>query len=391
MANDLHIKTGLGVPPAPPEAPVINAQRLAALQAFNARLVCMTVDETSYEEVVKGVRRVVGCDACALFLAGGSSEELELKAARGYEGVAAGLRIRLDDPSSLHAQAFGEEYLVHVDDLRLQPNMAGLDDDMASVLVIPVISNRGPVGVFEFASRNAGAFGPQDIGLCSMAVDQMAYSLENMRLVGELSLTRDAVIRGMAVLAEIRDPCIGGHLSRICAYSSYLAERLLGRMGYHEVTRRFADSISRSAALHDVGKVGIPDDILLKPGKLTADEFDVMKEHTNIGYNILRDSPSQLMAMAGEIAVAHHEKFGGGGYPRGVKGEAIPLVGRICAVADVFDALSSERPYKEAWPTEKALQFIKDHSGDQFDPKCVDVFVDYFDEILEVKERYRDQ
>ncbi|MCP4571597.1 MAG: HD domain-containing protein [bacterium] len=379
MASDAHIQTRFGAPPVQPP-PVVSTQRLAALQAFNARLVCMTVDETSYEEVVRGVGRVVGCDSCALFLHDGSSEELELKASVGHDGVEPGLRVRFDDAASIHAQAFREEYLVHVDDLREQPGMAGIDKDMASVLVMPVISNRGPVGVFEFASRTPEAFGPEDIGLCSMAVDQMAYSLENMRLVGELSLTRDAVIRGMAVLAEIRDPCIGGHLSRICAYAGYLAERLFGRMGYHEVTREFIEAISRSAALHDVGKVGIPDAILLKPAKLTDREFKVMKTHTLLGGQLLQGliqdfGEYTVITMGADVAASHHEWWDGTGYPAELAGREIPLAARIVAICDVYDALTSKRVYKEAWTQADTTNEMMSKAGVQFDPELLKVFL----------------
>ncbi len=371
------------------------ADRLQALQSFNARLVCMTIDETSYDEVVRGVGRVIGSDACSLFLHDAATDELELKAAVGYADVAVGCRIPVGEAASAHAQAFREEYLVHSDNQRLEPGMQVLSDEHAAVLILPVISNNGPVGVFEFASRTEGAFSPQDIGLCSMAVDQMAYSLENMRLVGELSRSRDAVIRGMALLAEIRDPHIGGHLSRICEYSGLLARQLAGRMGYHQVTREFVDSISRSAALHDVGKVGIPDSILLKPGKLTADEYDVMKTHTITGAELLRGLMADfgeyaLITMGAEVALCHHEWWDGSGYPRGLAGREIPLSARIVAIADVYDALTSRRIYKQAWSQDDTMQTLRDKAGTHFDPDLVEVFLARPDLLAEIRDRYAD-
>jgi len=235
----------------------------------------------------------------------------------------------------------------------------------------------------------------QDIGLCSMVVDQMAYSLENMRLVGELSRTRDAVIRGMAMLAEIRDPNIGGHLNRICAYSGHLAEQLYGRPGYHEVTRDFIDAISRSAALHDVGKVGIPDAILLKPGKLTPAEYDVMKSHTTTGADLLRGLMDDfgeypLIAMGAEVARAHHEWWDGSGYPRGIAGREIPLAARIVAIADVYDALTSRRIYKEAWSHEETCRLMCEKAGRQHDPELVEIFFASPEALAEIRARYRD-
>jgi len=139
--------------------------------------------------------------------------------------------------------------------------------------------------------------------------------------------------------------------------------------------------IFRAAPLHDVGKLGISDEILLKPGKLTPEEFLVMQSHTTIGDQILSNSASVLIQTAQEIAVSHHEKFDGSGYPKGLVGEAIPLSGRIIAVADVFDALTSKRPYKEAWSFEQAISYIKENSGTSFDPRCVNAFFKNMGEI----------
>jgi response regulator RpfG family c-di-GMP phosphodiesterase len=399
MSRDSHDTTthGPDVMPAGGGQPLAepSADRLQALQSFNARLVCMTIDESSYDEVVRGVVRVIGCDACALFLHDAATDELELKAAAGYGSLDGGLRIAVTDMSSVHAQAFREEYLVHTGDQRDEPGMTVLSDEHATVLILPVISNNGPVGVVEFASRAPEAFSPQDIGLCSMTVDQMAYSLENMRLVGELSRSRDAVIRGMALLAEIRDPHIGGHLNRICAYSGYLAAQLAGRMGYHEVTREFVDVISRAAALHDVGKVGIPDAILLKPGKLTSDEYDVMKTHTVTGADLLRGLMHEfgeyaLITMGAEVAMCHHEWWDGSGYPRGLAGREIPLAARVVAIADVYDALTSRRCYKDAWSPEETFAALRTKAGTHFDPDLVDVFLARPSELERIRNRYPD-
>jgi putative two-component system response regulator len=139
------------------------------------------------------------------------------------------------------------------------------------------------------------------------------------------------------------------------------------------------------------GKVGIPDHILLKPGRLDPAEFDIMKQHPIIGHKILADSGSPLLQMAAVIALSHHEKFDGSGYPHGLAGEAIPLVGRIVAVADVFDALTSARPYKLAWDVDTALELMRSQRGIHFDPQCVDAFLERFDEVLAVRQRFADE
>ncbi len=366
--------------------------RMKAVQAFNARLVFMTFDESSYDEIVQGVRRVIGCDSCALFLYDKSHRTLVLKSAAGYEGLQAPLSIPVDSVESLHAQAFREEYLVHMNDLTTT-RMLTLSSELGSNLVLPVISDKGPFGVLDVGSLTPSYFGDVEVGMCSMLVDQMAYSLENMRLVRELSDSRDAVIRGMALLSEIRDSHIGGHLNRICAMSEYLARRLHEIGGYPEVDRHFIQTLSRSAALHDVGKVGIPDSILQKPDKLTPAEYEIMKSHAMIGGNLLNGLIDEfgefdMIAMGAEVAICHHEWWDGSGYPKGLKGREIPLSARILALCDVYDALASLRVYKEAWDHRRILETIRGLSGTQFDPDLVEIFLQNPPELERIRARY---
>jgi len=372
-----------------------DVERLLALQAFNARMVCMTVDESSYQEVVSGVWKVMGCDFCALFLRDDSAGALRLVASEGYEELAPELSISYTDTASMHVQAFTEEYLVHMDDLTDQFGIKPLSAELNSSLVMPIIANSGPVGVFDFGSRQAGAFSPGEISMCSMLVDQMSYSLENIRLVNELSRSRDAVIRGMALLAEIRDTHIGGHLNRICEYSRYLAEQLLGRPGYAEVNQSFIDTIARAAALHDVGKVGIPDAILLKPGKLTGPEFEIMKSHTTMGAELLEGlikdyGEYAMITMGAEMAAGHHERWDGSGYPSGIVGRDIPLSARILALCDVYDALTSRRIYKDAWGIDETIKTIREAKGKQFDPELLEIFLARPADLREIRKAYPD-
>ena len=188
----------------------------------------------------------------------------------------------------------------------------------------------------------------------------------------------------LARAAEYRDPETGAHIQRMAHYSKHIARIL-------ELPVVEQDLLLESAPMHDIGKVGTPDNILLKPGKLTDEEFAIMKQHAVIGYEVLNASSSPLLKVAAEIAHTHHEKFDGSGYPRGLKGEDIPLFGRIVAVADVFDALTSERPYKKAWSIEQAKQLLKEGSGKHFDPACVDAFFTDFDEVLAIKDRFMDE
>ncbi|MFZ6772651.1 HD domain-containing phosphohydrolase [Undibacterium sp. SXout7W] len=191
---------------------------------------------------------------------------------------------------------------------------------------------------------------------------------------------RETILR-LSKAADSRDPETGAHIIRMANYSRIIASQL----GLSEEDQQL---LLEAAPMHDIGKVGIPDHILLKPGKLTDDEFTIMKKHTTLGYDILAGSQSEMLNAGAVIALAHHEKFDGSGYPKGLAGDDIPLFARIVAVADVFDALTSERPYKLAWDTEKAIAFLKEGSGKHFDPRCVDAFMARWDEIIQIKSTY---
>lgn len=185
-------------------------------------------------------------------------------------------------------------------------------------------------------------------------------------------------IHRLALAAEHKDEDTGDHILRISRYTAFLAEKL--GLPPDEV-----QNIRYAAPMHDVGKIGTPDHILLKSGKLTDQEFDLMKMHTTIGAKILGNSKAKILQVAEQIALSHHEKWNGKGYPRGLSGENIPLVGRIVALADTFDALTSKRPYKEPYPVAIALEIIKKERGQHFDPDVTDVFLENIDEILKIK------
>jgi len=185
-------------------------------------------------------------------------------------------------------------------------------------------------------------------------------------------------VHRLALAAEYKDEDTGDHIIRMGRYSALIAEKL-------DLPSKEVQKILYASPMHDVGKIGIPDSILIKPGKLTKEEFEIMKTHSIIGAKILAHSKSEIIQVAEEIAISHHEKWNGKGYPQGLAGEEIPLVGRIVGLADVFDALTSKRPYKEAFSLEKAVDIIKKERGQHFDPDMVDVFLDNINEILAIK------
>ncbi len=197
----------------------------------------------------------------------------------------------------------------------------------------------------------------------------------------ELREAQLEIIRRLGRAAEYRDNQTGMHVIRMSQYSAFLA-RVMG------LSETECETLLYASPMHDLGKIGIPDRILLKDGKLTEEEWVVMKTHTTIGAELLSGSDFPLMQMAAEIAQCHHEKWDGTGYPNGLKGEDIPLVARIVTLCDVFDALTSERPYKRAWTTEETIAYLRDHSGTHFDPVLVERFIGIMPAILEIKNRY---
>jgi putative two-component system response regulator len=207
-------------------------------------------------------------------------------------------------------------------------------------------------------------------------VENKASLLEDevMKATFMLKEAESETLLMLAKTSEMKDPETGDHIARVASYSRLLAK------GYG-MDEYYCDLIYHSAPLHDLGKVGIPDAILLKPGKLDDDEFLEMKKHTIIGHKILKDTHSKYLQSGMEIAISHHERYDGRGYPYGILGQDIPLAGRIVAIADVFDALVSERPYKKAWSIDEACaQLIRD-SGMHFDPDLVDIFISERDEV----------
>lgn len=213
----------------------------------------------------------------------------------------------------------------------------------------------------------------------------------------ELAETKDVAVMALAEVAESRDQGTGEHLVRMRTYTQILAETLRADSPYSmEIDEKFLEDLYRSSPLHDIGKVGISDAILLKPDRLTAEEFEIVKQHAVIGANILEQavfhSPhGDFLAMAAVIARFHHERFDGEGYPAGLLGEEIPLPARIVTVADVFDAITSERPYKPAYPADAARAMIHADSGKHFDPIVVDAFDRCFDQLVGVRERHHDR
>lgn len=217
---------------------------------------------------------------------------------------------------------------------------------------------------------------------------QLALHDQNLALESQVKIrtkqlleTRLQIVRMLGRAAEIKDNETGLHVIRMSHYARLIAEKL-------SFGKAWADLIFNAAPLHDIGKIGIPDHILLKKGSLTDEEWEIMRKHPEYGVEIIGDNDSELLVTAKEIALSHHEKWDGSGYPKKLKGEDIPISGRIIMIADVFDALTTERPYKKAWTSEDAIKLINDNSGSHFDPNLIAIFNEILPEIHAIKEKY---
>ncbi len=247
-----------------------------------------------------------------------------------------------------------------------------------SLLAIPLKDPKGePIGVLQLINLPEDSFTDEGLRLVRATAAQAAISLSNGLLLDELKKAQLDTIYRLAKVAEFKDRETGEHIKRMSRVSMYIADAL-------KKDPDFSELILYASPMHDIGKVAIPDNILLKPAKLTENEFEIMKTHTTIGGEILENADTRLLKVARKIALYHHEKFDGNGYPEGRKGEEIPIEARIVAVADVFDALVSKRPYKAPWPPEEASKYIITQKGKHFDPDVVGAFVDSYDRIIEL-------
>jgi putative two-component system response regulator len=240
-----------------------------------------------------------------------------------------------------------------------------------------------PVDVIEFSAR---VHNMVELRRSRKDLEYRAGWLEGevRKATAEIIGRERETIWRLARVAEFRDTETGTHIIRMAQYCKAIAKPL-------GLSAADQELLLMAAPMHDIGKVAIPDSILLKPGKLDAAEFDMMKTHTTIGHEILKDSASQLLRSAAEIALTHHERYDGSGYPSGLAGDDIPLFGRICALSDVFDALTSVRPYKPAYPIDDAIAEIIHGAGEQFDPKLVEAFEAALPQIRRLKEEYSDE
>src|SRR5471032_590447 len=240
-----------------------------------------------------------------------------------------------------------------------------------------------PIDKVEFLARTRNMLALRSATL-SLQHRATWLAEEVAKATAELRAREQETIMLLCRASEYRDPETGAHIQRMAHYSRLIAEQL----GQSEEQQQ---DVLNAAPMHDIGKVGTPDHILLKPGRLNPEEMIVIRQHAEIGYNILKDCQARMLQMAAEIAYTHHERYDGTGYPNGLAGEAIPLAGRIVAVADVFDALTSVRPYKKAWSMDDARQYLLDNCNTHFDPQCVHALLRRWDDVQAIRARFNDE
>ncbi len=330
-------------------------------------------------------RELVVADRCSIWLADYETETLWTMAAHGVT------EIRIPLATGLVGYAIQHGKTVCIEDAHMDPRFNKEVDRQTgyqtqSILVLPLYDAKGQVlGALQLLNKRTWTqvFTEADIRHLQMVVPITSASIENTLLNEEIDETQREIIYMMGAVGEARSQETGSHVRRVAEYSRVLA---LG-VGLSEAE---ADLLKSVSPMHDIGKVEIPDHILRKPGKLTPEEFAVIRSHAEIGYHILNKSSRPLLKTAAIVAHEHHERWSGGGYPNNLSGEEIHLYGRITAVADVFDALSSRRCYKDAWPLDRVWALFQEERGRQFCPRVTDALFACREEILAIHNRYQD-
>ena len=232
--------------------------------------------------------------------------------------------------------------------------------------------------------RNGKPFTESDLKTLSIIANHAAAALENVRLFNDIEEAQREIVFTLGEIVETRSRETGNHVKRVAEYSKLLAVKC----GLHPSE---AELIRLASPLHDIGKVGVPDAILNKPSRLSRDEYEIIKTHTQIGYDMLKVSKGQVLQAAAIIALQHHEHYDGNGYPLGLSGNKIHIYGRITGIADVFDALGADRVYKKAWTFQQIMDYFRQQRGRQFDPELVDVFFDNIEEVVAIRGAFPEQ
>lgn len=330
-------------------------------------------------------KRLVLADRCTVWLYDSKEHQLWTIVAHGVDPIV----ISADSGFVGHSFSTGENLIIEdaYNDSRF--NVA-IDQSTGyltkSVLCIPFRNSEGEViGAFQAINKmtSTGSFSKKDSEVLTLAASYSGKSLESSILQNEIIETQKEMIETMGEIGESRSQETGNHVKRVARYS-YILAKLAG------LPNQQAELLKLASPMHDIGKVAIPDQILLKPGKLTEEEFETMKQHTSIGYHVFKHSQRELLRTAAIIAHEHHEKWDGTGYPNRIAGNEIHIFGRITAIADVFDALGSDRVYKKAWPLQRIIDHLTEQRGLHFDPVLLDLFLQNIDDFIQIRNEFSD-
>jgi HD-GYP domain-containing protein (c-di-GMP phosphodiesterase class II) len=332
------------------------------------------------ELIAEQVKTILNCNRCSVFILDRQTNELWSKIALGVQRP----EIRVPFGKGIAGHVASSGLTINITDAYQDQRFDHDPDRLTgyrtrSVLAVPLKNVAGSIiGVFEAMNKEGAPFNLDDEGILQLISSLAASAIENAQLYESLSKSQLETIYRLAVTAEYRDQHDTAiHLRHISEYSALIAQGL-------GLPEREVENIRYASPLHDIGKVGIADAILLKPGKLTPEEFEEMKKHTLYGAKILCNAESALLQIACKVAASHHEKFDGTGYPARLKGEQIPIYARVVSVADVFDALCMPRVYKPKWDPEKAREYILEERGKAFDPAIVEAFEKVYVDILKM-------
>lgn len=330
-------------------------------------------------------KEMIMADRCSLWILDREKNELWTRVAHGVN------EIRIPANSGLVGHSIASEQQLFIDDA-YKDNRFNPDVDKKTgyrtqaIIVIPFRNSEGEIiGAYQAINKmtRSKKFTAKDLEYLTLAASYSGNSLESTLLNLEIEETQKEIIFTMGEIGESRSKETGNHIKRVADYSKILALK-------YGMDESEAELLKIASPMHDIGKVAISDSILKKPGKLTDEEFDTMKSHTEVGYNLLKGSSRKILKAAAIVARQHHEKWNGRGYPDGVKGEDIHIYGRITAIADVFDALGSDRCYKKAWELDRILNLFKEERGNHFDPLLVDLFIDNIGELVHIRDAYSD-
>jgi HD-GYP domain-containing protein (c-di-GMP phosphodiesterase class II) len=337
-------------------------------------------------------REMIISDRCTVWLVDEQRDELWTRVAHGVS------ELRIPRNAGLVGMSISRGEAIFIDDaynnneFKQELKNGALKTDKQTgyhtkaLMVIPFRDSDGKImGAYQAINKMTPSqtFSRRDLDYLSLAASYSGKSLESAMLSQEIEETQKEIIFTMGEIGESRSKETGNHVKRVAEYS-YIIAKGLG------MSEEEAELLKIASPMHDIGKVSIPDAVLKKPGKLTDEEFDIIKSHAETGYGLLKNSTRRILKTAAIVAHQHHEKWNGRGYPSGLKEEEIHIYGRITAIADVFDALGSDRVYKTAWELDRILNLFKEEKGQHFDPKVVDVFIKQLPKILKVRDAYSD-